>query len=177
MILRSDDRDACPVAAGLLTAMSGASLRNTCASEPTALRQVNLCSLDASDRLLVPLEVICRTTNSSRSTHSNSRGKSGTTKNSGGRFSARISSTDPETRGRGSAGPLPGRSRESYIILTRAVTACMFFEGKLVTHKGTFGPGTFVWFPEGEIMEHAASLEAGTVHFITNKSFRIDYVT
>ena len=50
-------------------------------------------------------------------------------------------------------------------------------EGTLVTHKGQFGPGHFVWFPEGEVMEHGAS-PAGdaTVLFITNKSFRIDYV-
>src|SRR6266508_2550223 len=32
-------------------------------------------------------------------------------------------------------------------------------EGTLVTHVGTFGPGTFVWFPEGEVMEHGASTE------------------
>ena len=50
-------------------------------------------------------------------------------------------------------------------------------EGKLVTHKGSFGPGSFVWFPEGEEMEHGAS-PAGdvVVLFITNKAFRIDYV-
>ena len=50
-------------------------------------------------------------------------------------------------------------------------------EGQLVTHKGTFGPGHFVWFPEGEAMEHGASAAGDvTVVFITNKSFRIDYV-
>ena len=50
-------------------------------------------------------------------------------------------------------------------------------EGTLVTHKGSFGPGTFVWFPEGEVMEHGASAEGDlTVLFISNKSFRIDYV-
>lgn len=50
-------------------------------------------------------------------------------------------------------------------------------EGTLVTHKGSFGPGTFVWFPEGEAMEHGASSDGDvTVIFITNKSFRIDYV-
>jgi quercetin dioxygenase-like cupin family protein len=50
-------------------------------------------------------------------------------------------------------------------------------EGRLVTHKGTFGPGTFVWFPEGEVMEHGATAEADvTVLFITNKKFRIDYI-
>jgi quercetin dioxygenase-like cupin family protein len=50
-------------------------------------------------------------------------------------------------------------------------------EGRLVTHKGSYGPGSFVWFPEGEVMEHGASAEGDcTVVFITNKSFRIDYV-
>jgi quercetin dioxygenase-like cupin family protein len=50
-------------------------------------------------------------------------------------------------------------------------------EGTLVTHKGSFGPGCFVWFPEGETMEHGASAAGDvTVVFITNKSFRIDYV-
>ncbi len=50
-------------------------------------------------------------------------------------------------------------------------------EGTLVTHKGTFGPGTFVWFPEGEAMEHGASADGDVVVlFITNKSFRIDYI-
>jgi quercetin dioxygenase-like cupin family protein len=50
-------------------------------------------------------------------------------------------------------------------------------EGTLVTHKGIFGPGTFVWFPEGEVMEHGASPDGDvTVLFVTNKSFRIDYV-
>lgn len=50
-------------------------------------------------------------------------------------------------------------------------------EGQLVTHRGTFGPGSFVWFPEGEEMEHGASAEGDTtVVFITNKAFRIDYL-
>jgi quercetin dioxygenase-like cupin family protein len=49
--------------------------------------------------------------------------------------------------------------------------------GTLVTHKGQFGPGHFVWFPEGEVMEHGASPAADAiVLFITNKAFRIDYV-
>ena len=51
-------------------------------------------------------------------------------------------------------------------------------EGRLVTHRGTYGPGSFVWFPEGETMEHGAGADADcTVVFITNKPFRIDYVT
>jgi quercetin dioxygenase-like cupin family protein len=50
-------------------------------------------------------------------------------------------------------------------------------EGVLVTHQGNYGPGSFVWFPEGEVMEHGASAEGDvTVVFITNKAFRIDYV-
>ena len=48
----------------------------------------------------------------------------------------------------------------------------------LVTHKGKFGPGNFVWFPEGEVMEHGASADGDVVVvFITNKPFRIDYVS
>lgn len=50
-------------------------------------------------------------------------------------------------------------------------------EGTLVTHAGTFGPGSFVWFPEGLAMEHGASADADVVViFITNKPFRIDYL-
>jgi len=49
-------------------------------------------------------------------------------------------------------------------------------EGTLVTHKGSFAPGTFVWFPEGEVMEHGATAAGDvTVLFVTNKRFRIDY--
>ncbi len=50
-------------------------------------------------------------------------------------------------------------------------------EGTLVTHQGRFGPGSFVWFPEGQVMEHGAAADGDvTVVFITNKPFRIDYV-
>src|SRR5436305_13146399 len=43
-------------------------------------------------------------------------------------------------------------------------------EGTLVTHAGTFGPGSFVWFPEGETMEPGASPERHVVVcFITHK--------
>jgi quercetin dioxygenase-like cupin family protein len=55
--------------------------------------------------------------------------------------------------------------------------AMFVLEGNLVTHRGTFGPGSFVWFPEGEAMEHGGSAEGDvTVVFITNKEFRIDYI-
>src|SRR5881396_285142 len=50
-------------------------------------------------------------------------------------------------------------------------------EGTLETHKGTFGPGSFVWFPEGEVMEHGATADGDvTAVFVTNKPFRIDYM-
>jgi len=49
-------------------------------------------------------------------------------------------------------------------------------EGTLVTNAGKYGPGSFVWFPEGNQMEHGASADADvTVLFITNKSFEIHY--
>jgi quercetin dioxygenase-like cupin family protein len=49
-------------------------------------------------------------------------------------------------------------------------------EGQLVTHKGTYGPGSFVWFPEGETMEHGASAEGDVIAvFVTNKPFEIHY--
>lgn len=50
-------------------------------------------------------------------------------------------------------------------------------EGSLATHRGTFGPGSFVWFPEGELMEHGATPQSdAVVLFVTNKAFRIDYI-
>ena len=50
-------------------------------------------------------------------------------------------------------------------------------EGTLVTHRGDFGPGSFVWFPEGMVMEHGATAEADVVMlFITNKKFDIHFV-
>jgi quercetin dioxygenase-like cupin family protein len=49
-------------------------------------------------------------------------------------------------------------------------------EGRLRTHQGTFGPGSFVWFPEGGRMEHGATDDADcTFLFITNKPFDIHY--
>ncbi|MEZ5394004.1 MAG: cupin domain-containing protein [Bryobacterales bacterium] len=49
-------------------------------------------------------------------------------------------------------------------------------EGTLVTHEGRYGPGSFVWFPEGPEMQHGATAEEPvTVLFITNKPFDIHY--
>jgi anti-sigma factor ChrR (cupin superfamily) len=48
-------------------------------------------------------------------------------------------------------------------------------EGTLSTHAGTFPAGSFVWFPEGGIMEHGATDGDCTILFITNKPFDIHY--
>jgi quercetin dioxygenase-like cupin family protein len=51
-------------------------------------------------------------------------------------------------------------------------------EGTLVTNAGNYGPGSFVWFPEGITMEHGATADEDvTVVFITNKPFDIHYAT
>jgi hypothetical protein len=44
-------------------------------------------------------------------------------------------------------------------------------DGTLKTHAGTFGPGSFIWFPEGMLMEDGDM----TTLFITNKPFDIRY--
>ena len=49
--------------------------------------------------------------------------------------------------------------------------------GTLVTNKGSFGPGSFVWFEEGCEATHGASDEEDLIAlFITNKPFDIHYV-
>ena len=55
--------------------------------------------------------------------------------------------------------------------------AIYVLEGTLVTHRGSYGPGAFVWFPEGEVMEHGAGPDADvTVLLVSNKPFSIHYV-
>lgn len=50
-------------------------------------------------------------------------------------------------------------------------------DGTLKTLDGEFGVGSFVWFPEENVMEHGATAgEDVTVLFITNKPFDIHYV-
>lgn len=49
-------------------------------------------------------------------------------------------------------------------------------DGVLSTHEGEFGPGNFVWFPEGGWMEHGATAANDcTFLFITDKPFGIFY--
>lgn len=55
--------------------------------------------------------------------------------------------------------------------------AMYVLDGILVTHQGSYGPGNFVWFPEGAAMQHGASDEGDVVVlFITNKPFDIHYL-
>jgi quercetin dioxygenase-like cupin family protein len=50
-------------------------------------------------------------------------------------------------------------------------------EGTLKTHEGSYGPGSFLWFPEGMTMEHGATAKEDVVIlFITNKPFDIQYL-
>jgi len=50
-------------------------------------------------------------------------------------------------------------------------------KGILHTSKGDFKPGSFVWFPEGEVMWHGATAnEDVEIIFITNKKFFINYL-
>ena len=48
--------------------------------------------------------------------------------------------------------------------------------GTLRTHEGDFGPGSFVWFPEGMTMYHGATEDSDCLMlFVTNKPFNIRY--
>jgi len=50
-------------------------------------------------------------------------------------------------------------------------------KGILHSSKGDFGPGSFVWFPEGETMWHGATEnQDDDFIFITNKIFEINYL-
>jgi quercetin dioxygenase-like cupin family protein len=49
-------------------------------------------------------------------------------------------------------------------------------QGSLVTHRGTFGPHTFVWFPPNEVMHHGAGPEEDLLALFTvGRDFRTDY--
>lgn len=49
-------------------------------------------------------------------------------------------------------------------------------DGVLVTSDGSFGPVSFVWFPEGKIMFHGAQDDNDvTFLFITDKAFDVNY--
>ncbi|GHV73290.1 hypothetical protein AGMMS49940_05920 [Spirochaetia bacterium] len=50
-------------------------------------------------------------------------------------------------------------------------------KGILHTSKGDFAPGSFVWFPEGEVMWHGATENQDVeIVFVTNKKFDIHYL-
>jgi quercetin dioxygenase-like cupin family protein len=51
-------------------------------------------------------------------------------------------------------------------------------QGSLVTHRGTFGRNTFVWFPPNEVMWHGASAdEELVVLLLVGWNFSTHYVT
>ena len=51
-------------------------------------------------------------------------------------------------------------------------------QGQLVTNRGTFEPGTFVWFPAGEVIRHGAGTKEDMVAiFISGAPFQIEYVS
>ena len=51
-------------------------------------------------------------------------------------------------------------------------------QGKLITNHGTFGPGMFVWFPEGEIIYHGATADQdAVVLFIRHEPFDIQFTS
>lgn len=50
-------------------------------------------------------------------------------------------------------------------------------KGILHTSEGDFGPGSFLWFPEGKVMWHGATEnEAVEIIFITNKQFDMTFL-
>ncbi|MGI5989056.1 MAG: cupin domain-containing protein [Lachnospiraceae bacterium] len=53
----------------------------------------------------------------------------------------------------------------------------MPLSGLLHTHKGDYAPGTFVWYPEGNLAEHGAVPDEDLIDlFIIDKPFDIEYV-
>lgn len=51
-------------------------------------------------------------------------------------------------------------------------------EGVLATHEGYYGPNSFIWGPEGQIMEHGAADDTNCrLLFITDKPFDLRYLT
>ncbi len=50
-------------------------------------------------------------------------------------------------------------------------------EGTMVTHRGTFGAGSFVWFPAGEVMWHGATPDADLlVIYVTTGDATTEYL-
>lgn len=55
--------------------------------------------------------------------------------------------------------------------------AMYVLQGQLVTHRGTYGPGNFVWFPPDEIVSHGATPEQDVVvFFIRHEDMQTEHV-
>lgn len=57
----------------------------------------------------------------------------------------------------------------------RCAHGAWILSGTYHTSIGDFGPGSFVWFPEGMRMEHGTAEEPCDLIFITNKAFDITF--
>lgn len=56
--------------------------------------------------------------------------------------------------------------------------AIYVLDGMLKTHEGYYGPGSFIWGPEGQKMEHGATDDTNAVVlFITDKPFDLIYLS
>jgi len=50
-------------------------------------------------------------------------------------------------------------------------------QGRLATNRGTFGPGTYVWFPPDQVVSHGAGPDEDVVViFTTHAGMTIDYL-
>jgi quercetin dioxygenase-like cupin family protein len=50
-------------------------------------------------------------------------------------------------------------------------------QGKLLTHRGTYGPGNFVWFPANEVVAHGAPPDEDVVVlFLRHEDMSIEHV-
>jgi hypothetical protein len=68
----------------------------------------------------------------------------------------------------------PGVGVRAFRVRVRGVCTGDFVERVGAAQAGTFGPGSFVWFPEGMLVEHGATEDCDvTTLFITNKPFDI----
>lgn len=55
--------------------------------------------------------------------------------------------------------------------------AFLVLSGQLRSDENTYGPGTFIWYPEGQVAEHGATAYEDFICLqISNKSFSINYV-
>jgi hypothetical protein len=93
----------------------------------------------------------------------------------GARFPVKLMFTDPDTGMQAFMLRYPAGFTNEWHCHTHG-HGMYVLDGVLRTHDGQFGPGNWVWFPEGGWMEHGATDDNDvTMLFITNKPFSICY--